>query len=171
LKTCAIGDEPLGAEALDKVVSGHLVRVCGADCAAKLAKAPERGLKAVAAAVVREQKPRYPLTTCAVTGEKLGEGAHRPRLRHTRARAAPGPSGAAALRSQPGVVLAKLDKAWIDAQLPGYRPKICPVTGETLGSGAVNHLYGTRLVRLCCSGCIRKFDAAPEKFLAQLDAR
>lgn len=42
--------------------------------------------------------------------------------------------------------------------------------GDVLDRKAVNVLYGTRLVRVCCQGCARKFNADPEKYLAILDA-
>ncbi|MEZ6069220.1 MAG: hypothetical protein R3C10_02890 [Pirellulales bacterium] len=51
--------------------------------------------------------------------------------------------------------------------------KICPVSGEPLGSmGAplkVSDVAG-RDVFVCCEGCVEDLKADPEKFLAKLDA-
>jgi hypothetical protein len=69
--------------------------------------------------------------------------------------------------------VAKADEAAVIAkQSPTYPLKTCVVSGEALGGdmGApVDYVYQGRLVRFCCKGCIKKFNAEPEKFLKMID--
>lgn len=167
LTTCVVKGEKLGEGAVDRVVGGHLVRLCCMECIATVEKDPARYRKKVEAAVVSEQKPSYPLTTCVVTGEVLAfdsiDHVHGTRLVRLKDMEA-----VASFEKRHVEMFAKLDKALIEAQLKNYGVAVCPVTREPLDNNAVNHLYGTKLVRLCCKGCIKGFEAAPEKYLAEL---
>lgn len=167
LTTCPVMGETLGKDAVDRVIDGHLYRICCKDCAPKIAADPAAFRAKVVAAVIQEQKPTYPATTCAVTGEELGRGG----IDHvygTRLVRLKDKDALAVFEKKPAEFMAKLDKALIEAQLPKYGAAACPVSGEALEKDAVNYLYGTKLVRLCCNSCIKKFEAAPEKFLAVL---
>ena len=66
----------------------------------------------------------------------------------------------------------KLDDAIIAAQKPAYPLNTCVVSGETLGSMGepVEYVYGNRLVRLCCNGCISALNKDPEKYLRMIHA-
>jgi len=62
------------------------------------------------------------------------------------------------------------DKKIVEKQNAAYALKTCPVTGEELGAGStVNYIYKDRLVKLCCKGCIKKFEAKADDYLAALD--
>jgi YHS domain-containing protein len=64
------------------------------------------------------------------------------------------------------------DAALIAKLVPTYPLKTCVVSGEALGGemGATfDYLYQGRLVRFCCKGCVKKFNAEPEKFLKMID--
>jgi YHS domain-containing protein len=54
-----------------------------------------------------------------------------------------------------------------------YPLSTCPISGEELGSmGDPIHLAsGGRDVALCCKGCIKKFEAEPAKYFAEIDAK
>lgn len=54
-----------------------------------------------------------------------------------------------------------------------YALDTCPVSGQKLGSmgDPVIKVYGGREVRLCCSGCIDKFEADPEGYFKAIDAK
>lgn len=54
-----------------------------------------------------------------------------------------------------------------------YLLDTCPVSGETLGSmgDPIAKSYEGREVKFCCKGCVSKFEAAPESFLSQIDAK
>lgn len=54
-----------------------------------------------------------------------------------------------------------------------YTLDTCPVSGEKLGGmgdpAKVN--YEGRDVSLCCAGCIKKFEAEPQKYFSRIDAK
>jgi hypothetical protein len=66
-------------------------------------------------------------------------------------------------------ILAKIDAAVIAAQKKDYPLATCPISGEALGAGAVDHVHGTRLVRFCCKDCVGEFTKAPAATMAKLD--
>ncbi|MGA2033172.1 MAG: hypothetical protein ABSG68_13010 [Thermoguttaceae bacterium] len=53
------------------------------------------------------------------------------------------------------------------------KQKICPVSGELLGSmdKPVKVVVKGRTVFLCCDGCKAELEADPDKFLAKLDGK
>lgn len=169
LRTCAVSGEKLGADAVDVVAGGRLVRVCCPKCVKAVRESPTKFADVVRAAVITAQKPTYPLAHCPVTGERLGEQAH-DHVVGTRLVRLASAKVVAEFERDPARFQGKVDQGWIDAQKPAYRATTCPVSGRALGAGAVDHLYGTRLVRVCCDDCVRTFDASPAKFLALLEA-
>ncbi|HVS09321.1 MAG TPA: hypothetical protein VMS76_05545 [Planctomycetota bacterium] len=124
-------------------------------------------------AVVDAQRPSYPLATCVVSGEPLG-GEHGEPVEYVK-------DGrllrlcckmcAKDVDKSPAEFIAKVDAAVIAAQKPTYPLEQCPVSGEKLGSMGepLDHVYGTRLVRFCCKGCIKGLNKDPKKVLAQID--
>ena len=69
--------------------------------------------------------------------------------------------------------LAAVDKKIIAQQKPTYPLATCVVSGEKLGSDMgepIDIVYGNRLVRFCCEGCIGKFKKDPAKHLAKIGA-
>lgn len=64
------------------------------------------------------------------------------------------------------------EKAKAEALIPAYPLKTCLVSGDELGGmgETVNALYGDRLIRFCCKGCVKSFNKNPSKFLPKLDA-
>lgn len=73
LTTCPLTGAPLGAGAIDVVHGTRLVRLGGEACRAKFAADPQAALAKVDAALIAAQLPDYPLATCVVTGEALGD--------------------------------------------------------------------------------------------------
>lgn len=45
--------------------------------------------------------------------------------------------------------------------------KICPVSGESIGSmgDGIKVTYKSEQILLCCKGCVKKFNADPEKYI------
>lgn len=78
----------------------------------------------------------------------------------------------ATFHKNPDKYIAQLDERIIADQGPLYALDVCPVTEEELGGmGEVtNYIYGNRLVRFCCAGCISEFESDPAKYLAKIDA-
>ena len=64
------------------------------------------------------------------------------------------------------------EKAKVKSQLSSYPLKTCLVSGDELGGmgETINALYGDRLIRFCCKGCLRSFNKNPAKFLPKLDS-
>lgn len=165
LDTCPVSGEKLDKDAVDTVKDGHLVRTCCSKCVAKIDAAT---FKKIDDAVIAAQLKSYPMEAC-LCGDKLGREA----VNHvvgTRLVRCCTPQCAAMLDKDPKAAMAKLDKAYIDAQLKTYKPTTCPVSGEELSkaSAPVNYLYGTKLVRFCCSKCVAQMEKDPQAILKKL---
>lgn len=68
--------DPRGADAMEAkniVVQNQLVRLCCGKCVKKVQANPDAWLKKVQEQVIAAQKPGYPLDTCVISGEKLGD--------------------------------------------------------------------------------------------------
>ncbi len=65
----------------------------------------------------------------------------------------------------------EISKEELDKLIAAYPLKTCVVTNQELGGmgKTVDHIYKSRLVRLCCKGCIKAFNKDPEKYLALID--
>jgi YHS domain-containing protein len=70
--------------------------------------------------------------------------------------------------------LARLDRRIIEQQKPHYPLKTCVVMAEdaldTPDEKTVDYVYKNRLVRFCCSECIKPFLKEPATYLAKIDA-
>ena len=62
-------------------------------------------------------------------------------------------------------------KAKAEALIPSYPIKTCLVSGDALGGmgETVDALYGDRLVRFCCKGCVKSFNKNPAQYLPKLE--
>lgn len=135
------------------------------------------------AAPRREGMP-YPLATCIVSGEALGDDPTVVILTGQKSEAENGREikfccGGCAARfaSDPSAFLPRLNAEIVKAELPLYPDVNCPVmTEESMPSatgpeaGEAKHVvHRNRLVRLCCSKCVRRFNRSPEKYLETLD--
>jgi len=157
LKTCACCGAALTDKAVNTVVDGRLVRVCAQECVATAKTKSADAFAKIDAAVIAAQKPNYPLTTCVMKGEGLGDdpqdvvvGTKLVRVCCKRC--------AAAVKKDSTAAMAKVDAAWIEAGKKTYKLDTCPISGEKLGAmgDPVDYLYGTQLVRLCCKNCAKK---------------
>ena len=61
------------------------------------------------------------------------------------------------------------EKAKAQSLAPSYPLKVCFVSDDKLDD-PIDTLYGDRLLRFCCKGCVRSFNKNPSKFLPKLDA-
>jgi hypothetical protein len=61
------------------------------------------------------------------------------------------------------------EKAKAKSLAASYPLKVCFVSDDKLDD-PVDTLYGNRLLRFCCKGCVRSFNKNPSKFLPKLDA-
>ncbi|MEW6072654.1 MAG: hypothetical protein AB1726_08705 [Planctomycetota bacterium] len=175
LDACPISGKKLAADVKpqEMLVQGRLVRLCCPKCVAAVEKDPAPILAKIDAAVIQAQKASYPLETCVISGEKFGGEMGEPvdYIYGTRLVRFCCKGCVAKFEKDPAASMAKIDAALIAAQKESYPLAKCVVSGEELGGmGApVDYLYGTRLVRFCCKGCVAKFEKEPAKFLTQID--
>lgn len=112
----------------------------------------------------------YPLNTDPVTGEELS--AKPVVVEHDgREFRFASKENAATFEADPKRYIEAVDQKMIDGQLPYYPLTTCPVSGEGLGSMGepVDVVYGNRLVRFCCNGCVGDFKKDPAPVMAKLD--
>ena len=125
----------------------------------------------VATATAENAQP-YPLTTCIVSGSLLDnpETVVTVELGLREIRFC-GAGCASSFEADVEGYLSQIDAAIIEAQLPGYPLTTCLKTGQPLGGmGApYDHVYGNRLVRLCCAGCVKGFEKDAVQLIAVLD--
>jgi len=74
LRKCLVSGEKLGGmgEPVNLVYKNRLIRLCCKGCVVRFKRESEKYLKVLNEAVIKAQKPLYPLTTCVVSGGKLG---------------------------------------------------------------------------------------------------
>ena len=176
LDTCVISGEKFSEEspAVDMVVDGRLVRVCCKRCVTKVNADSAPSIEKINAAVIRAQKSSWPLTTCPVSGEGFGGDMGEPidyvvgtRYVKLCCKGCIKPA-----KKDPVAFLAKLDEKLMPALAKTYPLKTCVVSGEELGSmgDPIDMMYGHRLVRLCCKGCVRKYKKDPAALVAKIYA-
>lgn len=173
LTTCPISGEKLGPKSSTFVVQGHMVKTCCDKCKAEIVKDPAQTLEKLNKAVIDAQKAAYPLATCPISGEKLGDKSV-DKVVGTRLVRVCCNDCVKEIDKDSKAALAKLDEAYVKAQKDSYPIKTCLVSGEALGGMGepVDKVYGTTLVRFCCASCIKTFEKAPEEPMKKLaDAR
>ncbi len=174
LKTCVVSGEELGGMGtpVDYVWKNRLVRFCCNSCVKSFEKEPAKYIAKLDEAVVAQQKDSYPLNSCVVSGEELG-GMGAP-VDHVNGNRLVRFCCGGCLKSfneYPAKYTAKLDAAIIERDKKDYPLDTCVISGEKLGEmGApVDYVYGNRLVRFCCNGCIAKFEKDPQTALDKID--
>lgn len=173
MDTCPISGEKLGSmgDPVVKVFDGREVRFCCKSCPPKFEKDLAKSLAKLDEAIIKDQRPLYPVETSIVSGKALPA---KPVewVYHNRLVLLAGESEKAEFLKDPAKHLSVLDKAVIAAQGKDYSIKTCPVSGEKLGGMGepVNVVLGGRLVRLCCNMCEKDLKKNPAKFIAIVDA-
>ena len=123
--------------------------------------------------VIQSQLPSYPLSKCPISGEALGsmgdpiDFVHGTRLVRFCCK-----SCVKSFEKDPAPAMKQIDDALIEAQKKTYGTDQCVVSDEPLTAQGepIDFLYGTRLVRFCCKGCIKEFRKDPAKYLTALEA-
>lgn len=172
LTDCPISGKPIGDEPVEMVTDGKLVRLCCPKCVDVVKGDNAATIKKIDEAVVKAQKADYPMKSSVVSDAKLDDKAvdyvHGTRL--VRLASA---EEVEKFKKDPKSAMEKLDKAYVDAQVASYPVKKCVVSDEELGGMGepVNYLYGTKLVRFCCKGCIKDFEKTPDKYMKALASK
>ncbi|MCB9851661.1 MAG: hypothetical protein H6819_01090 [Phycisphaerales bacterium] len=177
LTKCVVTDEELGSmgDPPIKIIEGREVRVCCAGCFKKIEKDTKKYFDKMDKQMADDQRPHYPLDTCIVTHEPLkrkGKDTAYEYVFKNRLYRLCCKDCARKIEKDPARYSAELDAAVRSAQGKNYPLTTCPVTGEELGSMGepVERIVANRLIRFCCSGCFKKFDAEPAKYIAKVDA-
>lgn len=163
LTTCVACGKPLPATTVDYVKDGRLYRLDAEGCKKAVDADPAAMKKKVDEGVIAQQKAGYPLKTSPVSDKPL-EATAVDHVYGTRLVRLASKEEVAQFEKDPAASMAKVDKAYIDAQLASYPLKACPMSKEELTPEAVNYLYGTKLVRFCCKDCRAKFERDPAKY-------
>lgn len=152
----------------------------------------------VAADTTADAAKNYPLKTCIVSDEPLGDEPedyiHQETGKPDRLIRFCCGGCIEDFKADPARYLAKLDAATatppaqpapaptathgsIAEQKANYPLNVCAISGEALGSMGKPYDYvhqatgqPDRLVRMCCSGCVKTFKREPAKYLARIDA-
>ncbi len=162
----ALGDQP-------KVIvhEGREIRFANEQTLETFKKDPASTIAKLDQLLIAEQLKNYTYPDCVVSGEKLG-GMGEPvnGIYHNRLLRFCCKSCVKRAEKKFDEIKIKLDQSVIDAQLAKYPLKECIVTGRPLDQNAVNHVVGTRLVRLANQDAVKEFSANPAKYLAKLSA-
>lgn len=174
LDTCVVSGEKLGSmgEPIVKLHEGREVRFCCKGCIGMFEKDPAKYLAKADEAIKQQQKARYPLETCIVSGEALSadETKNVYDVVGNRLFVYCCPACAKEVRATPEEYLEKLDKAVVAKQSADYPLDTCVVSGEPLGSmgDPINVVVNGELVKLCCKGCIKKLQMTPGDYMPKL---
>ncbi|MCH7791021.1 MAG: hypothetical protein IID31_01915 [Planctomycetes bacterium] len=176
LNTCPISGEELGemGDAIVKVYDGREVRFCCKGCIEDFEADPAAHWKTVNEQIIKRQMPYYPLDTCIISEESLDDEemggpinfVYQNRLIRFCCKGCKSD-----FLADSKTFLKKLDEAAIAKQREHYPLETCFISGEALESmdEPIDKVYGNRLVRFCCKGCISRFEKDPTAHIATLD--
>jgi hypothetical protein len=177
LATCPVTDEKLGSmgAAPIRMIDGREIRVCCKGCFKKIEEDRKKYFDKIDQQMAEDQRSHYPLETCVVmhdTLKKKGKDTAIEYVHNNRLFRLCCKDCIKRVKLNPGKYTMELDKAIRREQGKSYPLDVCPVSGEKLGAmGApVERIVANRLIKLCCQGCMKKFDENPAKYIAMVDA-
>lgn len=172
-----LSTDPVTGEALPEVSAqvkvqheGRELRFASKENHAKFKAAPDEYLNAIDEKIIAQQIQYYPIETCVVSNEPLGEKpvdfVYRNRLVRLCCKGCRGD-----FLKDPDTYLQKLDAAVIAKQSNDYPLTTCPVSKQSLGSmgDPIDVVIANRLIRLCCAGCKAQLLEDPVGYMATLD--
>jgi YHS domain-containing protein len=175
LDTCITAGMKLGSMGAPVVLlhERREVRFCCAGCIPKFKNDPAPLLAKADAQIIKDQKPLYPLDHCIVdTDEKLSadESENSYHVIGNRLFIFCCPPCEKDVLKDPAKYFAILDKAAADKQRADYPLSTCVVSGQPLDAMGepFELVHAGRLVRLCCEGCVKDFDANPPQYMAKI---
>lgn len=154
------------------VHEGREIKFCCNGCKGKFEADPAAVFSKVDKEIVEQQKAKYPLNTCVVSGKEIAEGEGVDYVYNNRYVKLCCAGCEKKVAADPAKYIGEVDKAVIEAQEGSYKAKTCPVSGEELGSMGepVKMVVANQLVELCCKGCAKKVNADPAKYLAKVES-
>lgn len=185
LATCPVSGKPLTKDAVNFVVEdkenplndGREVRFCCPNCVGAFKADQAKFLTQVDAAIIAQEKDRYPLTHCVIMTEDAIAKPGEPEFDKVRDIVVLNdlvriccPGCIKKIKKDPAKIVADVTAAVIAKQKSTYALTTCPISGEALDADAADIVIGERLVRLCCNGCADKARKDPAAIFAKLDA-
>ena len=171
LDKCPLTGKALTADSPSAVKDGREFKFCCGGCKGKLESDTASVISKADAAITEKEKPAYPLDTCIMSGEKLGDKAVDAVINNRYVKFCCADCIDSFKKDVAGN-MKKLDAAVIEKQKASYVAKKCPVSGEELGSmgDPLNVVIANQMVSLCCKGCEKKLRAEPAKYIAMVAA-
>ena len=167
LDKCPLSGKALKADSPVAVKDGREFRFCCDNCKGKLETDAAAVIGKADAAIIEKEKASYPLDTCVMSGQKLGDKAVDCVINNRLVRFCCKDCVDSFKKDVAGN-LKKLDAAVIEKQKGSYTAKKCPVSGEELGKMGDPYtvVIANQMVELCCKGCEKKLRAEPAKYMA-----
>ncbi len=149
---------------------GREIKFCCNNCKGKFETDPAAVLSKLDAEITAQQKDKYPLKTCVVSGKEIKDGEGIDFVYNNRYFHLCCAGCKSKITADPAKYIGEVDAAVIKAQEGSYKIKTCPVSGEALGSmgDPVKMVVGNQLIELCCKGCTKKVKADPAKYIAMV---
>lgn len=177
LTTCPVSGEALGADAVtvvltgmsDKNLDGTQIRFCCTKCEAAFKADPAKYTAKMNEAIIAAASP-YPLTNCISMKDEVLDDSAKSVVYQNRVYKLCCKKCVVRFEKSPAKLVAEYEAAVIKAQKPTYALATCPISGKPLGEGAVDVVVGTRLVRVCCAGCVGPVKADAKAAFAKIDA-
>lgn len=176
LDRCPVSGNDLSVmkEPIEKFYGDRQVRFCTRKCPEKFEEDLLESLQKLDGTIITQQKPRYPLDTCVVSGKTLdGPGVeavdfvYKNRLVRFCCEAC-----IDQFKQDPAPFLDKLDTALIKSQEEHYPLDRCVVSGDTLpvpGHEQIGAIIGYRLLRVCGEHCFSRVLRNPSRYFAILE--
>lgn len=173
LPNCPVrtGEELDVNRAVVKEYEGRELRFCCTRCEARFDSDPAAALAKIDEAIIADQLPLYPLTTCLVMdGHEMDEDAinlvYKNRLVRFCCEGCIGD-----FEADPEAYLHTLDQAAADAQRESYPLTECVVAGHAVADGEhpTEVVVGGRLIRLCCEDCMQELVRNPAEYVKMVD--
>jgi YHS domain-containing protein len=162
--------KPLPEKPIEYVKGGKLFRLESEGSKAAVDTHFDAYAKQIDDAVKGQQKPTYPLKKSVVSDKDIDETKAVDKVWNNRLYRLADATEEKTFEDNKTAAKAKLDKAYIDMQLPTYPYKKDPVSKEDLaGKETYKHLYGNKLILFTSAANAATFDTKPEEYLKILE--
>jgi YHS domain-containing protein len=176
LSTCIVTGAELGSMGEPVVYDheGREIRFCCAGCIKKFEADTEGYIEKMDAAIIDAETEDYPLSTCVVTGKDLNSTGKPVDYVYDNHLVRFCSAGCIkAFEQDPVKYTARIDEARAKQAAEAPRPyplDTCIVSDAKLGSMGepVTRVYKGQEVKLCCAGCLPRFESNPDKYMEKL---
>jgi YHS domain-containing protein len=174
LDFCVVTGEKLGSmgEPIVYNHNGREIKFCCAACIKQFEADPAKYVSKIDAAIVKQQTPHYPLSTCIVAGGKLvGMGKTVDYVYNNRLVRFCCAGCISEFKANAEKYIAEIDAAVIAEQKNNYPLDHCLVLPdeEIGGKETIDYVVANRLFRLCCTGCRDDVKSNAAHWLGMLD--